>query len=128
MVKRTKSMRQPAIFCETRFAASEVVVYRNFLRNYALYVTYFVEKSSVPPGRRKNRSKDEQKAFERLQLLRDMLFVGRVLVVHDMLSHIKKVHPTVFIPLANAFLTALPVLSVCTNGECSAVGAPGEGG
>ncbi|CEO98804.1 hypothetical protein PBRA_006918 [Plasmodiophora brassicae] len=113
---------------ETRFAASEVVVYRNFLRNYALYVTYFVEKSSVPPGRRKNRSKDEQKAFERLQLLRDMLFVGRVLVVHDMLSHIKKfslyaqtvnVLPWELLEKGDELLSVFRQIEMCTRADAS---------
>ena len=90
-------LRDPAKYCETRFAASEKKVIESLLENFLVYRTYYVSASSIPEGATKGKAKTprtERNAEERAKLvllnkLTDMMFVGRLLILNDVFQHIR---------------------------------------
>ena len=91
-------MRDPAKFCDTRFASAERKVLCSFVENFVLYDKFYETASSVPAGAttgkkrqpRTQRSAEERAKHALLMQLRDAAFVGRVLVMRDILSHVSK--------------------------------------
>eukprot|EP00918_Siedleckia_nematoides_P057077 GHVU01124525.1.p1 GENE.GHVU01124525.1~~GHVU01124525.1.p1 ORF type:complete len:474 (+),score=47.61 GHVU01124525.1:520-1941(+) len=98
----------PQKFSATRFAASALRVYDNFLENYYVYVQSYKEASAVHvrkatrQSRRRIattarpkvspvRSKEREAAFKLLTQLTDQRFVGRVMVARDFYHHVAKV-------------------------------------
>ena len=93
------ALRNPAKLCETRFAASEKKVLESFLCNYIIYVQWYKEASTIPEGAttgkkkkspRTKRNADEESKLAYYNQLRDMMFVGRLLVLRDLFQHISE--------------------------------------
>ena len=91
-------LRDPAKFCETRFAASEKKVIDGLLVNFLVYVQAYRAASTIPEGATKGRSKvprternvEERAKLSLLNKLTDMMFVGRLLILRDLFQHISK--------------------------------------
>eukprot|EP00918_Siedleckia_nematoides_P070624 GHVU01154257.1.p2 GENE.GHVU01154257.1~~GHVU01154257.1.p2 ORF type:complete len:262 (+),score=38.09 GHVU01154257.1:2012-2797(+) len=94
-----ETMRSPKKFCDTRFVASALRVYKNVLANFPMMVRSYRDASTIPPGAKQRgtrmprtaRNKDEESAFQMLTQLTDHLFVGRLLMLTDIYARIVEV-------------------------------------
>jgi len=91
------AFRDPQKLCDTRFAQSEVKCYDNFLADFPVFAEFYKTASTIPAGATKGKGKalrternaDERAKLELYNLLRDQLNVGRILVLRDLLTHVR---------------------------------------
>ena len=92
------TLLNPAKFCETRFVQSETKVIKSLLENWPLYVGWYEVASSIPAGATKGKGNklreklnaDEKAKLALLHQLKDIMFVGRLLFLHDLFQHVRK--------------------------------------
>ena len=88
------ALHNPAKICDTRFVQSELKVIKSLLHNFPIYVRWYEIASSIPAGATKGKSKkprETRNAEEKAKLLmfhklKDMMFIGRLLILQDILQ------------------------------------------
>jgi hypothetical protein len=79
-----RALYNPQTFCDTRFAQAEQKVYHNFIENWEIFVVSLTTQST-----KAKEAAQRKEAKEHLDKIRNFHFVGQLMGLVDIMTHVK---------------------------------------
>ena len=92
------AFRDPKKIIETRFTATKLKAVKSYLASFTVFNAWYKEHTTIPPGAKQGKGKklrtklnaEERAKLELYNLLRNRSFVGRLLLLRDVLSWVSE--------------------------------------